>query len=240
MFKTKYSWCGIGALTLLLFGIAEQARGAVIFQTDRLAFETANPGLMIEDFEKGNIPKGGDFPFRADKPLNNATNNTYFSSGDILSGIEFKVSLDPYLFASNNYFRNTTKSISTAQAAADISINLNPGVTSVGFDIFDLGGADDKVLVEVLGSSSVLSKFTFNLEALNQQFIGVTSNTNNISSIRLTHLFTGPSYPGAYGIDNVAFGDVQPVPEPITSGGTALAGAIGLYMKHKQKSSSLV
>lgn len=239
MFKTKYSWCGIGALTLLLFGIAEQARGAVIFQTDRLAFETANPGLMIEDFEKGNIPTGDLFPF-PDEPLNNATNNTYFSPGDILSGIEFKISGDLNFRVSNNYFINTTKSILASQAAADILINLNPGVTSVGFDIYDLGGADDNVLVEVLGSSSVLSKFTFNLSALNQQFIGVTSDTNNISSIRLNHLFTEPGYPGAYGIDNVAFGGVVSVPEPVTLGGTVLASAIGLYMKRKQKSSSIV
>lgn len=235
MFQTKYSWYGIGALILLLFGIAEQARGAVIFQSERLAFETANPGLMIEDFEKVNIPTGEVFGFPGEPLINNATNNTYFSTGDIRSGIEFQISGDSNFRVSNNYFINTTKSILAAQAAADILINLNPGVTTVGFDIYDLGGGDDKVLVEVLGSSSVLSKFTFNLEALNQQFIGITSDTDTISRIRLTHLFTGLVYPGAYGIDNVAFGGVASVPEPFTLGGTVLASAIGLYMKRKQK-----
>ncbi|MBD2527272.1 PEP-CTERM sorting domain-containing protein [Nostoc sp. FACHB-133] len=240
MFKTKYLWCGIGALTLLLFGMAEQVRGAVIFQTDRLAFETANPGLMIEDFENGNIATDQAFPF-PDERLNNATNNAYFSPGDILSGIEFKVSGDSNFAVSNNAFVNTTtKLILAAQASADILINLNPGVTSVGFDIYDFGGTDDNLLVEVLGSSSVLSKFTFNLSALNQQFIGVTSDSKNISSIRLTHLLTGPCCAGAYGIDNVAFGGVVSVPEPFTLGGTVLASAIGLSIKRKQKNSSVM
>ena len=125
MFQTKYSWYGIGALILLLFGIAEQARGAVIFQSERLAFETANPGLMIEDFEKVNIPTGEVFGFPGEPLINNATNNTYFSTGDIRSGIEFQISGDSNFRVSNNYFINTTKSILAAQAAADILINLN-------------------------------------------------------------------------------------------------------------------
>jgi len=59
-------------------------------------------------------------------------------------------------------------------------------------------------------------------------------HNNILISNPQSYSHTDVSY-SVYGIDNVAFGGVASVAEPLTLGGTVLASAIGLYMKRKQK-----
>ncbi len=63
-------------LLLVLF-IAQSAGAAMIYETDRAAFEAAHTGLTLEDFEAGTFPLGHS---ATTGPLHNSTDNSFFSA----------------------------------------------------------------------------------------------------------------------------------------------------------------
>ena len=165
-------------------------------------------------------------------PANSSTNNTCFSPGDILSGLEI-VTDGPFSLTSEALHYSTGIFSTTAAVFANffddtLALQFGAGVNAVGFDAF--AAKDPAPLnVSVFGASGLLGTFALGTPANNGgTFFGVTSTDELITRITLVSadFALGP----AEGVDNVSFGTADvaaPIPEPATLllVGTGLIGA---------------
>jgi len=185
-----------GALVLHYFG-------------SRLAFDSAYPGLAVEDFEEGTP----DTNF--DSPLDSTTNNAVFSPGDILPGVSFSTDFSSSLDLRLRQLA-TTIVFSTPSSLRRLLIDFPGGAQAVGMDVFQFNAAGD-VILETFGASGLLG--TTRVETSQDgAFFGVESLGEPITQIRIDDTDILP------GIDDVEF---APEPESLALAVAALAALAG-------------
>ena len=150
--------------------------------TDQAAFESAHPGLPVEDFEESTIADTGVDFFA--EPLDSSTSNVYFSPGDILEGLLIRT-VSPFIPASalatvgGAYLgaSNATKAIATHFSGDNLSIAF-PGFNAyaVGMDLmFRDTDADATIIVyNIIGK--ILGVTTWSILSSSETFFGVYSN----------------------------------------------------------------
>ena len=210
-----------------------------MFYTSRTAFNAANPGLPVEDFEEARLATGT--AVRIASPLNSSTSNSVFSPGDILPGLgvaSLLVSGSSALVAVGpGVLTGTSKMIGDVrQFPQDDALLLlfNPGVASVGAALFLAKSPGNSVARTVfitafgplvngdlpltgLGSTSV------DLAAVSGGFFGVRSS-DPIFAITIGSNVDSNLSGFSEFVDNIAFGNpvasenFSVVPEPTTAG----------------------
>jgi hypothetical protein len=238
--KLAQKWIvGIAALAVWSGGIG-RADAALITFTSAAAFTTANPGLAVEGFQNANTSNTTTFT----GPVNNSTNNAVFSPGDILPGVSLTDSPGPdgdalYLAAAGQSANPTLALGSNLPITDAMDIFLNPGVSAVGFDIFQNGGGGSQsgvpqsYSVSVYGTAGLLGTFPTTVQSGQPGFFGVQSTADAITRVSLLS-------PTQFEVvDNVRFGGAAqtPIPEPMSMFllGTGLVG--GAVRRYRQRQS---
>jgi hypothetical protein len=186
--------------------------GSLTFYTSRTDFDTAHPGLPIEDFEEGNVSPGG--VVGCPSPLDENNNDACFSPGDILPGITITESTAPLpdglALIGAGFAGNPSKIVVANFFIENFQLQFSPIVGAAGMDL-GCYFATDTVDVTISGPGGVLGT----AQALctnGTAFFGVdTSDPGGISEI----IIDSPT-DQAEGADNIAFGDV-PVPVELQS-----------------------
>jgi len=177
---------------------------ALTFFTNRPAFDTAYPGLPIEDFEEATIGAGNVDSIPA--PLDEFSNNAYFNPGDILPGIQFQdtplTPPDGLAILGAGFMGNPSINIVANYFVNSFEIVFTDNVNAVGMDLVSYVGSGT-VNIEVFGPGSVSLGTTTATASNAGDFWGVFSDSDYIASIVISD--TGS---GAEGADNVAFGEI--------------------------------
>ncbi len=192
------------------------AQGGVIFFTDWASFAAAAPGLPVEDFEEGMVDPG--WVSGCPSPLDSTTDNFCFPSGSILAGIQFASSDNPLeglALTGDGFAGIVSKAIFANYYVDTLIISLTSPASAIGFDAYNYGGTGLSIQVYdteggLLGSTTIPAGFP------GATFFGVISDSGPIGRVTLD------GSGGAEGVDNVAFGLANAVPEP---GTVALLGA---------------
>ncbi len=216
-------------------GDADQVdSGPVRLQLNEEVFDRENPGLVFEDFEglvlESDLPPSFNQNFTL--PLTSETNNLQVQPGDIVDGVAFQP--DPNREVRIN---NTNSGISQfpsavlgTPSAGDLSIDFEPGVRSVGFDLFavdnsaafQLFSSGDTVVsntnatVQVFGNSGLIDEVLVSAPQpngfdVNSVFVGLEV-TEDITGLVIQPRFTEPNPGGgfatgaSFALDNVRFG----------------------------------
>jgi hypothetical protein len=199
------------ALFLLLCAALPLQAGLIVY-SDRPTFDAAAPGLPIETFEAGNI--GAGVIVACPSPLDSLSNNSCFSPGSILPGIQFASSghpADGIALAGAGFAGLPSKAIFANYFEDTLGINLLSPATAIGFDLYSINPST--IAVSIYDPAAVLLG-SYNVGAGSSPvFFGVISDSGPIGSVGLASL-TG----AAEGIDNVAFGNAGAIPEPATFG----------------------
>ncbi len=175
----------------------------------RLAFDSAYPGLAVEDFEEGTPETNFD------SPLDSTTNNAVFSPGEIVPGVSFSTDGSPGLDLRLQQL-DTTLVLAPPSTLRRLLIDFPGGAQAVGMDVFQFNAAGD-VILETFGASGLLG--TTRVEtSLTGAFFGVESLGEPITQIRIDDTDILP------GIDDVEF---APEPASLSLAIAALAALAG-------------
>ena len=229
------------AAAFLAGAVAFNASAQLTFYTDRTAFDAANPGLPVEDFEEAAVAAGGVNGETG--PLSSATDNSSFDPGDILPG----VSLDGvgggatmFVGGANFFGAGESKTVGVDFFSDVLEIVFGPGVSALGFDFFGAFGGDavsGTWDIDVFGSGGLLG--STQVSTSDQDligFFGVDSAGDLITSIRMDA--TGGSAGPGEAIDNLAFGSPrnggEPIPAPAAlPAGLALLGLVAARRRRR-------
>lgn len=190
---------------------ASAVHAAVVFYADRASFDAANPGLPIEDFEEANVSAAGILSMP--NPLDSATNNGIFSTGDILNGLRIRTpdndgpsalaipgagfaGIVPSKSVFGNFFGTGLD-----------AIFYDGDVFAVGLDLYSYSAGSTRT-VNVFGTAGLLDSITLAVST-SGTFVGIQS------SDRIAYVNVGGVAGYTIGFDNVAFGAAR-VPEPGT------------------------
>lgn len=233
-------------VSTMIFG--QTLNAAVVLDSDRSTFLLANPGLMHEDFEEAVISSIADAIDNAELPLTSTSTatdvvdgHTTFQPGDIEPGIAFSTSGElRFRVLDGPSLGAPSKMVGTSTGSIDFTMVLDPGVTAIGFDLLELGGTGgDNMNIDVFGTAGLLTTTSVFLPSWSSgvaglAFVGLTS-TDAITSVKVSHAFTGVTLAGVYGIDDVVFSTASPVPIPAAAWlfGTALIGLVGIGKRRK-------
>jgi hypothetical protein len=130
----------------LILVCSTSAQAQLTFFTDRTVFNSAAIGLVTEDFDEAILSGGAAAAMS--NPLDAATNNTIFSTGDIVSGLrisvaEFNSSTVLGIFGTGFGGIVASKSVFGNNAFTSLNLSLlNGATTAVGFDLltYSVGG----------------------------------------------------------------------------------------------------
>lgn len=176
---------------------------SVSFYTDRTTFDADHPGLPVETWESSLI--GPNQLCTGYAPLDEFTNGSCFSTGDIMPGIE--VNMIPvnndYVLLTSGYLGISYNVVGPNTFTDNMNLFFDPPVQAVGFDLlqpltpygFTISVYDENG--DFLGSATS--------PATAEEFWGVSSDTP-IGEI----LFVGDNSNGAELIGNLAFGNDAP------------------------------
>ena len=210
-FKSKFRFTGV-ALASCLSLMSLESVAAPIFFEDRTLFENAaGPLSGFEDFEGAFTGPGA---MSEPGPWNSGSDDSVFDPGDIADGISFASSLGNLAVVEESFSPNATgNAIGPNGFASDLSISFLPTVNAVGFDIFQVFGAAEGIVVSLFDVNDFLIGATEVPADIFGAFFGVIDDTSQIGRITLT---ANNADLGAEVIDNVAFGQSSPtaVPEP--------------------------
>jgi|GEM_PF-5947377 len=210
------------ALSLILAASALPASATLIKFEDRIAFDLAVPGLVVEDFESSSTDPGptglGATGLAVIAgPLSAVSSNAVFSSGDVAPGARFDAG-----FGSEPLAVLRTQALpglpSRALGAADpgriLNIRLDPGNYHLGFDLWTAESlrqlVSELVMIEVYDPfGGLLASHEVGASPQGPTFYGISTDGVGIgrvsvfsaaaSSVSITPL-----------IDNVAFGTASP------------------------------
>jgi len=196
---------------LLLLGVAPmQAQAALIYFSDRAAFNAAAPSLTLETFEEGTP----QLNFLS--PLDSTTSNSAISPGDIVPGVIFASTepSNPFLIL-DNVLTSSQILLKSAESAGgsslDISFSLN-NVFAVGIDVYQaLNGLQlvpANTTISIFGDGGLLGTQTVTTSTSGGVFFGVASSGDNIRRINVDGVV--PGYYSFEAIDNVAFAAPEP------------------------------
>jgi len=182
---------------------------ALTFYSTRGEFDTAYPGLPIEDYENGSMAFGtiAAIPH----PLDQFSSNLYFDPGDILPGIQFWASLtyagDEIAVLGEQFLGNPTKTAVANYFTDSYIIEFDPPVQAAGMDLQDYAGTGT-CQIDIYDTNGFLATISSACDAVGI-FWGVASDADPITAVVITDLGGG-----AEGADNVAFGSGAPVDVP--------------------------
>jgi len=193
------------AVSLLLSPVAN---AGFIFFDDRAEFEAAS-GLsgINEDFEEGNVSAGG--VSGTTNPLNSFTNDSTFSTGDIVSGLTVSSSNGAVVAVGAGLLGDSI-GVGADLFSATTSISFDSGFSAIGLDLFSNNNNDtfDISLLSFGGLAIGGTAISGLGSALS--FFGVISDDTLITRLD----FDSQNGAGEI-IDNVTFGNVRvDVPEP--------------------------
>ena len=205
------------SLAILFTGlcVASMPSQAQTYYTDRTSFNTANPGLALENLDEATL-----VPFTAvNAPLDKNSNNINFTPGQIKDGLRLDApgtSADQF-FINNSYGGTLDTSIVATTNYSSNSADLifyNNNVTAAGVDLFN-----GTYTVNIFGAGNALLG-TQTVDASKGAFFGVSAS-QVITRINLNNIATYETF------DNIAFGGAAPMstPEP---GSVALLAGMGL------------
>lgn len=208
---------GIGLFTAVSVSSAVAAPSLTFF-SGRSAFETANPGLAVEDFEEGRITGLQGEAFSG--PLSSSSQNNVFSAGEILQGVSFSSSPSAagLFLAKPGYGNLPTKALSVFDVEDSMQISFAQGAGAVGLDLFALSIASPFEL-NIYGVDGLLGSVNVNARADGVPVFFGVSSTAPITRLSIDSLGGPLEF-----IDNLAF---SPVPEP---GATTLFGLGGTLL----------
>jgi len=186
---------------------------AETFYTGRAAFQAANPGLALEDFESSLYPPGSGILLGCPQPASSAGSAGCYNPGELLPGFSMTspgagtpgaelVIIDgaagfgspPGIVLGSNTFTATTR------------IDFDPPVAAVGFDIVTLIGGNP-VTVNIYDASGVLINGQTGVAAgAAGSFWGVDSDTP-IGAVEILD----PTLGDVELLDDMEFGDPVPV-----------------------------
>lgn len=182
-------------------------RGTLTIFTSRGTFQSAFPGLPLEDFEEGNAP-GGNFSV-CDAPLDASGDAACgFNPGDILPGVAFQDSPGPdaaaMILLGAGAALNASQVLISNTFSDSFEIVFDPPVTAVGMDLHStpaLGqGPPDIISIQVFDSANALIGSDPTADASGAgNFWGVSSTT---PIARISMLSTNNR---AEGVDNIEF-----------------------------------
>jgi hypothetical protein len=176
----------------------------LVYYSDRGVFDLANPGLPIEDWASSILGAGGVCTDLS--PLNSTNVGSCFSSGDILSGIEFNTStIDDYALLTTGYIGVPFNVVGPNTFSDDSQFIFDPPVSAIGMDIVIPSGID-ALNIDIYDENGVLLGSTTS-PAVAQSFWGVSSNTP-IGKVE----FSGGNSGTAETFGNIAFGNSVSVP----------------------------
>jgi hypothetical protein len=181
------------------------------YYTDRTAFQAANPGLPLEDFESSPVLPG-DLEY-CDEPINDVSNNC-FIAGDLIPGFSLSTfegiragcSVDecPMVILGAGLIGGNTDIVVGPNYLNDTYlITFDPPVSAAGMDFFSTGETFDIVITDGNGMTTM----TTAAASLTGTFWGVecpemVASIQLISSIGVSEL-----------IDNLEFGvNAPPIP----------------------------
>ncbi len=184
----------------------EGTRNGLTFYYNRAGFDAAFPGLPVEGFENGSMPNASVDAIP--HPLDEFSNNLYFSPGDILPGIRFMASnthTGDEIAVLGATFSGAPSKTAVANFFSDYyRILFNPPVYAAGMDLQSFLGAG-WCTVEVYDNVGALLGTDVSAANATGVFWGV-SGPGLIGEIRIID-----QGGGAEGADNIAFGG-QEVP----------------------------
>jgi hypothetical protein len=201
-------------LPFVLLAAAQLASAGVLTFADRPSFNAVAPaGLTLETFENGTLADGLGADIGTTLDAN--SNNAVFAPGAIAPGLRLTDSQG--LFVGNH--RNHFPTISVMNDAEGDPIGITFPATQITALAFDYYG---------IFFENGLSQVTLYDAANNELWTGSTAPPGTgvffgfLSSTPIARvvLSNGIAW---YGVDNIAFGDTTPVPEPATVLLTGLA-----------------
>ncbi|MGB3363603.1 MAG: hypothetical protein WBB48_02370 [Thermodesulfobacteriota bacterium] len=157
-------------LALVMFLPFYKASAQVSFETVEATFDTNNPGLNVQDFQVVNAPTGSVISCGT-SPINLTTNNTCFSPGEILAGIEF--------FADPGDLLVLGDSLSASNNPANVLVN------STFVDLLEIGfiGTTDAVGLTL---GCVATGFATCAETIVVSVFGETDNLIGSTNVAVT------------------------------------------------------
>lgn len=178
----------------------------LVFFNDENNFNSLGCGsLNFEDFEETVLPGGGDARFTG--PLNEFTDNSYISPGDIVSGVEFQSSLlsDQNLAIFGfpvSWIPYSSKYLGPNYYTQPLIINFITGAKNVGLDFVVYNYPGTSFQIDIYNNDELISS-TLRQVASAASFWGVQSE------ILITKIIITPdnSLGNWIGIDNLSFGN---------------------------------
>ncbi len=221
--KTKFNFAGVALASCLSLMSLESAAAPIFFE-DRELFENAAGSLSgFEDFESAFTGPGS---MSEPGPWNSNSDDSVFDPGDIADGVSFASSLGNLAVVEGDFLPNATdNTIGPNSFSSDLNISFLPTVNAVGFDVFQIFGAAEGIVVSLFDLNDLLIGATEVPADIFGVFFGVIDDASQIGRITLT---ANNADSGAEVIDNIAFGQssATPVPEPASLAlfGLGLAG----------------
>ena len=198
--------------------MASSASAAPIYYATRAAFDLANPGLPVENFDATNDTGTTSFT----GPLSSATSDAVWAAGDILPGVTLDGTVpgvDSIYHAGAGQSTQPTQAVGiNFPTASDWQIDFSGVVNAAALDIWQNVGGGFQSGGDIIASAQIFTTGNVLLDTIaitiasgGSGFFGVFTGVDPI-----TRLIIG-SLDSFDVIDDLAFGDsggVPPVPEP--------------------------